>query len=615
MQVEKLDAGLSPGAEGTFQILLVKQGRELAGIEGVIGCLMQAPFFGQIIADGLVAQRPQAAIVLGQFRQIGEHIVLADLMGQQGNLQAFQAVGIVADRVGPGLVEESLAAHPAALRLLRDEIVVGPPRQPAAGGEGKGGAGVLRPRIDGTQMLDQLVHRFQVAAQLVAQRKEGKGGMVGVLAQHPFALEAEPGIDCRFLAHREAPVGQLDLQAETMPVGNGKGGLRGTPGMEAQMVEPVFLRGAEDLLPASLVHRRIAGFREDAAFQRPAQKGFAPVHGELGPFGADRPHPERGGDDQSILQRGLQPVEIGGEFRPWPEFLSHRINQFDHPFLPADFIGTGGRWRFGTVMVDRDCPHRDLAGGRLAGPVRQRDPNRCGSLFRLRIHPQAIDVNRGECLQLDAADHAVPDRLRLVGIGMPDADIELAAVVDTDGDGVLARLEKRGEIMDMRRGQGILHAGLLAIAPDPGLPDHPFQKQLNLPALPIFRHNDGFHIPGRPRVFEALMQMLERFLGQRRLQRQRRPQAGAGGGARQLDAAGQWPRHPRVLDAGILRIKLETPFAGQIQAALAIRRRRQAAQHQHRQQKNTETRQHNGDPFPGSVSQSHRPNSITVNNS
>ena len=78
------------------------------------------------------------------------------------------------------------------------------------------------------------------------------------------------------------PRGALDLEVEAQLVGRRERRLGRTPGVEADQVEAVGLRDADDALPARDVRRRMAGQREDRALERAAEEGLAAVDRELG---------------------------------------------------------------------------------------------------------------------------------------------------------------------------------------------------------------------------------------------------------------------------------------------------------------------------------------------
>jgi hypothetical protein len=71
----------------------------------------------------------------------------------------------------------------------------------------------------------------------------------------------------------------LHLQIEAEFVRRDEGRFRRTPRVEAEMIQAVRLRHADDAFPFRHIRGRMTGLGKDGAFQRAAKKRLAPVDG------------------------------------------------------------------------------------------------------------------------------------------------------------------------------------------------------------------------------------------------------------------------------------------------------------------------------------------------
>ena len=90
------------------------------------------------------------------------------------------------------------------------------------------------------------------------------------------------------------PRGSLRLEINAELVGCCKGGLRRTVGMEAHMIQTVFLHLGQDTHPRLLVGRRITCLGEAAVLHCSAKPHRTVVHIQLAPLYTDCPHAEGG---------------------------------------------------------------------------------------------------------------------------------------------------------------------------------------------------------------------------------------------------------------------------------------------------------------------------------
>jgi len=106
-----------------------------------------------------------------------------------------------------------------------------------------------------------------------------------------------------------------------------------------------------------------------------------------------------------------------------------------------------------------------------------------------------IDPNRRVGAELDFSNHTIPDRLGVFDVRVGAADIELLAVVDAKKE-IVFSWGSGGEIELVRGTEGVLLADFLSIQPGPAFPDHPFQKEGDMSAFPLFWNFDGAAVPG-----------------------------------------------------------------------------------------------------------------------
>ena len=117
--------------------------------------------------------------------------------------------------------------------------------------------------------------------------------VVAVGLQDPVGFGVDPLVDRLAVADRR-PGGALDLIVEAQFVGRDERRLGRAPGMEADLVQSVRLAIRMIRFHDSHIGRRIAGQREDAAFQRAAEEGLLSVHRELRALGGELAEAEGG---------------------------------------------------------------------------------------------------------------------------------------------------------------------------------------------------------------------------------------------------------------------------------------------------------------------------------
>ncbi len=127
---------------------------------------------------------------------------------------------------------------------------------------------------------------------------------------------------------------------------------------------------------------------------------------------------------------------------------------------------------------------------------------------------QMADVHRVAGREGKFSDGAVPDGLGTVGVGVGQrvvADFVLLIVVDTQQEGVRSRVSAgaSGRSGGAWSGSPAVVELPAAIHVHPALPEHPFQHQFDLFALPACRNRDGAPVPGRTDVAVLAGQLVQ----------------------------------------------------------------------------------------------------------
>jgi len=168
----------------------------------------------------------------------------------------------------------------------REVELVGEDDRPA------GGAGIQAARVLALPVVHPLGQpgALILTRRLVAVGHERERRVVAVGLEDALPLLVQPRVQGAPVPDRGTlvgPGGTLDLVVETQLVGGDERGLGGTPGVEADVIQPVGLADANDTPPGGHAGRRVPGQREDAALERAAKKRPASVNGELRPVGAE----------------------------------------------------------------------------------------------------------------------------------------------------------------------------------------------------------------------------------------------------------------------------------------------------------------------------------------
>ena len=161
-----------------------------------------------------------------------------------------------------------------------------------------GAAGPKAARVQRLEMLHPLgqVSVGFFAAGLVAVGHQEKRRVVAVGPEDAGGLVIDPLVHRLAVAQGCGLVGPagLDLVIEAQLVGGNKGGLGRAIRVEADQVQAVGLGDADDALPRINIRRRMAGEREDAAFERAADEHLVAVEQELIALGRDFAQAEGG---------------------------------------------------------------------------------------------------------------------------------------------------------------------------------------------------------------------------------------------------------------------------------------------------------------------------------
>lgn len=156
--------------------------------------------------------------------------------------------------------------------------------EPAPGGPKPAG-------VPGLEVFDPLGQVLGLVGSggFVSVRHQHEGRVIAVHAEDAFRLGVDPGIDRLSIAEGGGlvgPTGGLDMEVHAEFVGGGEGGFGRAMGVKAEMIQAVGLGGPDHLRQTRRVDRR-SRFREDGAFEGPAQVEGTSVDGELCSVGSE----------------------------------------------------------------------------------------------------------------------------------------------------------------------------------------------------------------------------------------------------------------------------------------------------------------------------------------
>ena len=412
------------------------------------------------------------------------------------------------------------------------------------------------------------VEHPEIRLKFVAQAHEAERRMVSVGGEHPLALLVHESRGQRVGADIERPDRQLHLQVHAQPVSDLESGLRRTPRMEPQVVQPPLLRRAENLFPPLRVRGRIARQREDAAFERSAHKGRSSVYEQSVSVGRNRTHPEHLAPLRAVsaaVESDRHLVEVGRKLVP----------QFHVAVQPKRLVHPGLRTGFEAA---RHAPCRHLLPGRPVGHLETEfssDRHGRNALQRrgdlnlpapdIRRHVNGDETHRSEGCQAHFADNAVPDNLRVIGISVRQIahrQVVFLPVVDPDGQPVAPRGEPLRQVVAVgRRKAPLARPGLHAVDPDVGGPNHPLQSEFDAAAVPCLRNLHFARIPRRTDVTVFARQVEQLRLFQFRIQCAGSADSGIVG---KLDRLRERPVLPPVRKPRISRIQGDRPGPGEV---------------------------------------------------
>src|SRR5215472_2281039 len=104
------------------------------------------------------------------------------------------------------------------------------------------------------------------------------------------------------------------------------------------------------------------------------------------------------------------------------------------------------------------------------------------------------------CGETNPANNAVPNRLRVLRVGMGVADGELPAVVHAEDNVVAPHFQCRADFVKMRCCEAVLFTDILAVYPHLGFPNYAFERELYIPVRPAFGNFNLAAIPYRSDV-------------------------------------------------------------------------------------------------------------------
>ena len=136
-----------------------------------------------------------------------------------------------------------------------------------------------------------------LAAWLVARGHQQEGRVISIGGDDACRLVFEPGVDRLAVAQSRGSVGPgggFDLVVEAHLVGGDECGLGRAVGVEAEVVQAVRAGDGQQALPEVDIGGRVAGLREDAAFERSPQRDGVAVKQQAVSASGDRTQAEAG---------------------------------------------------------------------------------------------------------------------------------------------------------------------------------------------------------------------------------------------------------------------------------------------------------------------------------
>ena len=171
-------------------------------------------------------------------------------------------------RIGTEMIEHATVGHIGKReRATRVGVVVAPPfTSNTAGGEIihsclhalvaqeiVGTKGVELVGTKGAEIIDKTLHGADASTQLVAKSHEDERRMMAIFLEDVDALLVEERHQDGILFVEIAPEREFGLHVDAQAVGSGERSLRGTPGMETNMVDAIVL--ADTQVPEPFIDR------------------------------------------------------------------------------------------------------------------------------------------------------------------------------------------------------------------------------------------------------------------------------------------------------------------------------------------------------------------------
>ena len=427
------------GAQRGFDLLFVAEQRKLAARGDAGRPAGAGPGLRRAAADHGQVVRQRYPVVACKLGKIRPDLVLADLKPKDGLPAAPGFGGLCIVAAGSGEFMVQMADQRRACRP-QHRAAVGHGGEKVARRVGAllavgivGGGGIQPGRVGPAGCAEQPVHRgaagFAVA-KFVAKAEHHKARVVRVgpknLAEFPRIVRLSRRI---FERMAEVPVGQFGLQQHPGLVGGRKGGFGRAPGVKTHAVDAVGRVPAQQRGPGGLVHRRVAGARENAAVGFPAQKDRPAVERKPPALHAEIPQAEpcfglvgRGGGTGQE-ERGRKGRELRVEFIP-----ARRAGADSQTAEPERCHGAGGCGRAGDERIGQ------AAGRRGEGRACKFDESPCqrggggGDINRdvegipARVDPHGQDAGGRPPHNPQRAEDAVPVGLGFVGGGRSIGD-------------------------------------------------------------------------------------------------------------------------------------------------------------------------------------------------
>ena len=272
MQIEQLETGKARGTQGGFDIRLITKSLQAAGGVEELFSHISHSFFRQGFPKYFQILGFQYARIFLYLLEVRIDTPLADLVADSRHILSDDTGKVIIRSWGFPVDNTPETCSPSLDTRIRGIPVIGIPDIGPSASAGINATGVLTfPIIDQAGQISHLIS----SSRFIPIHHHAERRVVAICFQDTVAFLLQPLI-LRFAATDLRPGPTFHLQIDSHTVRHMESGFRRTPGMEADMVQAIFLTGTVDLCPIVRLHGGIACQRENTAFQRaPEEDGLS----------------------------------------------------------------------------------------------------------------------------------------------------------------------------------------------------------------------------------------------------------------------------------------------------------------------------------------------------